>query len=273
MRHEVGDGTSIGSVQELRRGPRPAHLLVGEGRPDHRPGVYGRATGSRPSWPYPWFVPRAVLIDLYDTLVASDWHLWRDLLAGHVGMDPATLGRAFDATRPDRSVGAFATEEDDTRAVLEAAGLTHDAGHIRELVRIERDFMTTGVRLYEDSIPTVRALRAEGVKTVLVSNCSHNTRPVVARLDLEREFDALILSFEVGARKPQRAIYQAALDAVGSQAADATFVDDQADYCDGARALGLDTRLIIRPDAHPPEGFASSTNGHHVITDLTPLLG
>jgi len=218
-------------------------------------------------------MPRAVLIDLYDTLVASDWHLWRDLLASHVDMDPTTLGRAFDQTRPDRSVGAFATEEEDTRAVLEAAGLTHDAEQIRELVRIAREFMTTGIRLFEDSIPTVRALRAEGVRTVLVSNCSNNTRPVVARLDLEREFDALILSFEVGARKPQPAIYRAALDAVRSQAADAIFVDDQADYCDGARALGIDTRLIIRPDAHPPEGFAPSTNGHRVITDLAALLG
>jgi putative hydrolase of the HAD superfamily len=218
-------------------------------------------------------VPRAVLIDLYDTLVASDWHLWRDLLASHVGMDPATLGRAFDQTRPDRSVGVFATEADDTRAVLEAAGLTHDAEQVRELVRIEREFMTTGIRLFDDSIPTVRALRADGVKTVLVSNCSHNTRPVVARLGLEQEFDALILSFEVGSRKPQPAIYHAALEAVGSEAADAIFVDDQADYCDGARAVGIDTRLIIRPDAHPPEGFAASTNGHRVIQDLASLLG
>jgi putative hydrolase of the HAD superfamily len=215
----------------------------------------------------------AVLIDLYDTLVASDWHLWRDLLASHVGMDPATLGRAFDRTRPDRSVGAFTTEADDTRAVLEAAGLTHDAEQVRELVRIEREFMTTGIRLFDDSIPTVRALRADGVRTALVSNCSHNTRPVVARLGLEQEFDAMILSFEVGSRKPQPAIYQAALDAVGSDAADAIFVDDQADYCDGARALGIDTRLIIRPDAHPPEGFAASTNGHRVIPDLASLLG
>jgi putative hydrolase of the HAD superfamily len=218
-------------------------------------------------------VPRAVLIDLYDTLVASDWHLWRDLLASHVGVDPATLGRAFDQTRPDRSVGVFATEADDTRAVLDAAGLTHDAEQVRELVRIERDFMTTGIRLFDDSIPTVRALRADGVKTALVSNCSHNTRPVVARLGLEQEFDALVLSFEVGSRKPQPAIYHAALEAVGSEAADAIFVDDQADYCDGARTVGIDTRLIIRPDAHPPEGFASSTNGHRVITDLASLLG
>jgi putative hydrolase of the HAD superfamily len=133
--------------------------------------------------------------------------------------------------------------------------------------------MTTGIRLFDDSIPTVRALRADGVRTALVSNCSHNTRPVVARLGLEQEFDAMILSFEVGSRKPQPAIYQAALDAVGGDAAHAIFVDDQADYCDGARALGIDTRLIIRSDAHPPEGFAASTNGHRVIPDLASLLG
>lgn len=29
--------------------------------------------------------PRAVLLDLYDTVADSDWYVWRDLLAGHVG--------------------------------------------------------------------------------------------------------------------------------------------------------------------------------------------
>jgi FMN phosphatase YigB (HAD superfamily) len=50
------------------------------------------------------------------------------------------------------------------------------------------------------------------------------------------------------------------------------FVDDQTAYCDGARALGIDTRLIQRPTATPFEGFAPSTNGHAVITGLAELL-
>jgi len=215
---------------------------------------------------------RAVLIDLYDTLVESDWHLWRDLLAQHVGLKADVLGRAFDDTRPARSVGAYADEQGDTRAVLEAAGLVHDPDHIRELVQLERAFMTTGIRLYDDSLPAVRTLREDGVRTVLVSNCSHNTRPVVARLGLEDAFDAVILSFEAGARKPQPAIYRAALEAVGTEAADAIFVDDQAEYCDGARALGIDTRLIVRPGAQPAEGVTASANGHAVIHDLAALL-
>lgn len=217
-------------------------------------------------------MPRAVLLDLYDTVVDSDWYVWRDLLAGHVGLDPKVLGRAFTETRPARSVGTWADEEADVIAVLTAAGLDHDPAHVKELVEIEREFMAQGVRLFDEALPVVRELRARGVKTALVSNCSHNTRPTVAQLGLRDEFDAVLLSVDLRARKPHPEIYRVALDAVGVGAADAVFVDDQTEYCDGARALGIDTRLILRRDAHPIEGFAPTTNGHAVIRDLTALL-
>jgi FMN phosphatase YigB (HAD superfamily) len=106
-----------------------------------------------------------------------------------------------------------------------------------------------------------------------VSNCSYNTRPVVDRLKLDELFDAVVLSFEVGARKPQRAIYDSALRSVGDpDPSTALFVDDQAGYCDAARNVGMDTRLILRPGADPPESFSAETNGHRIVTDLTTLL-
>ncbi len=57
-------------------------------------------------------------------------------------------------------------------------------------------------------------------------------------------------------RKPDPGIYEAALEGIGADPPDALFVDDQTDYCDGARALGIDTRLIVRPEWVPPEGYA-----------------
>ena len=72
--------------------------------------------------------------------------------------------------------------------------------------------MGASVRPYDDSLEVVRALRGRGVPTALVSNCSHNTRPIVARLGLEQEFDAVILSFEVGVMKPDPEIYREALE-------------------------------------------------------------
>jgi FMN phosphatase YigB (HAD superfamily) len=107
---------------------------------------------------------------------------------------------------------------------------------------------------------------------VLVSNCGPDTRLLVDRLVLEQEFDALILSFELGYRKPDAAIYEAAMLAVEARPDQSLFVDDQVDYCDGARAVAIDTRLMIRRRARPPEGIAPFTNGHRVITDLTSIL-
>jgi len=217
-------------------------------------------------------VPPTYLIDLYDTLVHSDWDRWRDELSRGAGISLETLDRAFHETRAPRNTGAYATLEESSRAIVLAAGLPDDPDIVRWWVDMDVRFMEDGVRLYEDSLPTVRALRARGYATVLVSNCGPDTRLLVDRLELTAEFDALILSFEAGARKPDPAIYEAALSAVEGRRDDAVFVDDQAAYCDGARALGIDTRLIVRPDASPPEGFAAASNGHVVIRNLTELL-
>ena len=215
---------------------------------------------------------RVALIDLYETLVAGDWTRWRDLVGSRIGVGSAVLDRAFDETREARNTGAFGSEEEDWHAILVAAGVPPDPALIRDVILIQRDFTTTGVRLYDDSLPTIRELRSRGARTALVSNCSRDTRPVVDRLRLADEFDAVILSFEVGARKPDAAIYDAALTAIDATAPEGLFVDDQAVYCDGARALGMKTRLIRRPAASPREGFTPGTDGHLVIRDLTALL-
>jgi putative hydrolase of the HAD superfamily len=216
--------------------------------------------------------PAAVLLDLYDTLVQSDWRVWRDAMAAHLGVPPARIGEAFDVTRPARSVGAYADEAGDMIAILEAAGIDPAPGPVAELVAAEQEFFVDGIRLYPDSLPVVRELRARGTKVILVSNCSHNTGPVVHRLGLDDEFDALILSYRARSRKPQAAIYEAALAAAGNVApADAVFVDDQAAYCDGAAALGIGTMMIHRWLVDPPEGM-HEPEGHRTIVDLTALL-
>jgi HAD superfamily hydrolase (TIGR01509 family) len=166
-------------------------------------------------------------------------------------------------------VGSFAGAEEDMASVLAACGVDPEPGLVTELLELERRSLLTRIHLYEDSIPVLRALRARGVRTALVSNCSRSTRPVVDDLGLEREMDAVVLSFEVGAAKPDAAIYRAALDRLGSEPAGAAFVDDQSVYCDGAAALGMRTYLIQRDASHRDE---VSTDGHTLIPDLAALL-
>jgi len=58
--------------------------------------------------------------------------------------------------------------------------------------------------------------------------------------------DALVLSCEVGAVKPQAEIFSCALERVGVAAAAALFVDDQPGYCAGALAAGIASAQIVR---------------------------
>ena len=211
----------------------------------------------------------AYLLDLYDTLARGDWRSWREELASITGLSQGEIGSAYERTRAARNRGAFESPAGDVAAILDAAGL--DAELADRVLKAETAFGDR-IALYDDVLPTLARMRDVGHPTVIVSNCSWGTRPTVERLGLDRACDAVVLSCEVGAHKPEAAIYRTALDALDVAAADAVFVDDQTPYCDGARALGIDTRLIQRPTATPFEGFAPTTNGHTVITGLAELL-
>ena len=210
----------------------------------------------------------AVLLDLYDTIARTHWGQLSERITAELGVEKADLFRAYDSTRAARGVGAYGNAEGDMTAIAEAAGVDPEPGLIRRLLDMERAFSETGVELYEDSVPVVRELRARGVKTALISNCSHSTRPIVDRLGINEEFDQILLSFEVGIHKPDPGIYREALRRLGDVAPErAVFVDDQPPYCDGAAVLGIETFLIDRSGDGTPD-----LNGHRVIRDLWALL-
>jgi putative hydrolase of the HAD superfamily len=211
---------------------------------------------------------RAVLFDLYDTLLWSDWPVMRAEMERRFGLDEKRLIEAFVDTRPARSVGAYANAYEDLEAVLLAAGVEPDEDVIHDyLVR----YRSSGLHLWEDSVPTLRELRDRGIRTGIVSNCDHSTRPAIEELGLVEEVDAVVLSYEVGAAKPDPAIYGAALQAVDVAAADTIFVDDQARYVEGAIEVGMRGVLILRDDATPAEGV-SDPGGLDVIPDIRSVL-
>lgn len=217
-------------------------------------------------------MPAAYLLDLYDTLVYADWNAWWATVQKVTGATQDALGAAYAETRRQRNEGAFETPEEEIRAILTGAGLPEsDTAVVQAVLEAESSFGEE-IQLFDDTLPTLAALRAAGVRTALVSNCNRGTREIVQRLGIADAVDELVLSCEIGASKPDPGIYRTALEAVDADPADAVFVDDQTAYCDGARAVGIDTRLIVRRDASPAEGFAPSTNGHTVITELAALL-
>jgi putative hydrolase of the HAD superfamily len=212
----------------------------------------------------------AVLLDLYDTLVWVDNAPMFAALGERLGVDPSMLLKAFTVTRPARSVGTYGSAEGDTAAILRELG--SDETEAPEITAVIRGHLVAGIRLYDDSLAALDGLQARGLRTAIVSNCDHLTRDVIEVLELEPRVDAVVLSFEAGERKPNPGIYREALAGVEAQPVDVLFVDDQARYCDGAAALGIETRLILRPDATPTEGVSAANSGHVVVHDLRTLL-
>ncbi len=98
---------------------------------------------------------------------------------------------------------------------------------------------------YPDAAPALRELRAAGLRTVVVSNWDHSLHERLHETGLAPLVDGVLASAEVGAAKPDRAIFAAALELAGTS--DAWHVGDtvEADV-EGARAAGLRPVLIVR---------------------------
>ena len=79
-------------------------------------------------------------------------------------------------------------------------------------------------------------LRSHGVRVGLLSNSWGNTYP---RHQLDALFDPVVISGEVGLRKPHHAIYELALDRLGLPAERVLFLDDAEPNVLGARHVGL----------------------------------
>ena len=101
---------------------------------------------------------------------------------------------------------------------------------------------------YDDAVPTLRALRADGISVCLLSNAGVSIRPVLDREGITPWVDAMILSFEVGVVKPDERIFRAALDALGLPAAHVLMVGDNAKDDGGGAALGIRTLILPRTD-------------------------
>ena len=102
------------------------------------------------------------------------------------------------------------------------------------------------VRLEEDMFAAVAAARSAGLKTGLVSNSWGAA--LYPRARLNATFDAVVISGEIGFRKPDPAIFRVALERLGVTAERCIFVDDEPAHMIAAAALGMVTVLHHRSE-------------------------
>lgn len=96
--------------------------------------------------------------------------------------------------------------------------------------------MFAGFKLEPAMHEVVRRAKAAGVRTCLLSNSWGDSYP---REGWDELFDAVVISGEVGMRKPEERIYRHAVDAVGLPPQACVFVDDIGANVRAAQALGI----------------------------------
>jgi putative hydrolase of the HAD superfamily len=205
--------------------------------------------------------PRALLLDAMGTLLtfAPPAPLLREALRERLGEDVGAaaaaqairaeiayyrahlhLGRDADSLAALRRASAEAM-----RPVLGPAAARAPGGLLTDALLAALRF-----RAFPDAAPALRALRAAGLRLVVVSNWDVSLRERLAETGLEALVDATVASAPFGAAKPDPAIFAHALGLAGGVApADAWHVGDslEADVA-GARAAGIAAALLRRGD-------------------------
>jgi haloacid dehalogenase superfamily, subfamily IA, variant 3 with third motif having DD or ED/haloacid dehalogenase superfamily, subfamily IA, variant 1 with third motif having Dx(3-4)D or Dx(3-4)E len=190
---------------------------------------------------------RAVFLDALGTLVELEppWISLRDRVPAEVS--------------DERLVAALRAEMDYYREHAHEGRDEASLAELRErcaaIVSEKLDFEITVDELieairfsaYPDAAPALGALRDRGMRLIAVSNWDCALPRVLERCGIERMLDGVVTSAEAGARKPDPAIFTAALELVGCEAGEALHVGDTAEEdVAGARAAGIRPLLIDR---------------------------
>ena len=129
------------------------------------------------------------------------------------------------------------------KLLLKSLGIPERSELIQELTELRSRHVATGFKLYEEAVSVLSNLKKK-YKLALVSNCAMGLSDVVRALGLSDFFRCIVLSYEIGVRKPHRRIYLEALNTLELEPQQCIFVADEISDLEGAREVGLKTLLV-----------------------------
>ena len=186
---------------------------------------------------------RAVVFDCFGVLATDGWLPFRDHYFGH---DNDLITQAV-ALNKSTDAGIISYDE----FITQVAAL---AGVIETEVRKKIENNIPDGKLFE----FIEQKLKPRYKLGLLSNAADNWLAEIFTAQQVALFDAIGLSYEIGAVKPAPIMYETIAQRLGVELSECIFIDDQMHYCEGAEAVGM---RAIR--------YSSRAS---LIKELTPLL-
>jgi putative hydrolase of the HAD superfamily len=227
--------------------------------------------------------PKVALLDALGTLLWLEppAPLLRDELDRRLGLrvDDATAQAAIAAEiayyRAHNLEGGDPARLADLRrrCAEVVAGVLTAAGHDRVPLDGVLDALLNALRFqaFPDAVPALGRLRAAGLRTVVVSNWDVSLHDRLAEVGIADLVDGAVASAEVGAAKPDPAIFARALELAGGVApGDAIHAGDSPrEDVEGARRAGIAPVLVARDGVSAPAGVPAI----RTLDELADLVG
>ncbi len=234
---------------------------------------------------------RGVFFDLYGTLLCygnmeaagESWYhaIRRGLVASGHAFDEETLLRLCEEflLQPEPPVqdDGLTVYERRMRVLVGELGLALALEELRQISEASVAAWHAHTPLDPEAKSVLGELQGR-YKLALISNFDHppHVHRLLDELALRPFFDAVVVSGDVGVKKPDPAIFVPALEQTGLATDEAIFVGDSPeDDIAGAKAAGLRPVLIRRPlgaDGSPAEPEWTE-DGVRVVTGLKEVLG
>ena len=190
---------------------------------------------------------RAVFLDALGTLVELEppWISLREMVPA--GVSDEQLVQALKAEMAYYREHAHEGRDEASLAELRERCAAIVSGKLDFEITVDELVAAIRFSAYPDAAPALGALRDRGLRLIAVSNWDCALPRVLERCGIERMLDGVVTSAEAGARKPDPAIFTAALELAGCEAGEALHVGDTAEEdVAGARAAGIRPLLIDR---------------------------
>ena len=198
----------------------------------------------------PDFATKAVFLDALGTLLELEppWLYMREFVPDRISDE--TLVAAVRAEMAYYRAHAEEGRDAESLADLRRRCAELISRELGEEISVDQLLASVRIEAYPDASPALAELRELGLRLVVVSNWDVSLHTVLQRTGLAGLLDGTVTSAEAGARKPDAAIFEAALELAGCEASQALHVGDTAaEDVEGAAAAGIRGLLIDR-DGH-----------------------
>jgi putative hydrolase of the HAD superfamily len=168
-----------------------------------------------------------VLMRTHDASGRRGWEKRLNLAPGELDRLVHNSGLWIETQRGTLSPEAY------WQAIGEQLGLSGAA-----LEQLRADYFKGDV-LDEGLVAVIDRLRARGLRLGLLSNDSMALAQKLEALDLYRHFDAVVISAQIGALKPEPEAFRAIAAALQVSLPECVFIDDNTANVDGAKSVGM----------------------------------